>query len=71
MPPAIACEAAKSWLETVTFWMNGGNRSSRLHFDGGDFMMQQLDGSKEFLLVDPLHSAYLYNDHDSDYGDMK
>ena len=33
-----------------------------LHFDGGDFFSLQIDGTKEWHLVDPLHAVRLYAD---------
>ena len=42
--------------------MSNGGKKSKLHFDGGDFLLHQIDGQKEVNLVDPLESALLYND---------
>ena len=44
----------------VIFWMNSGNKRSRLHFDSHDALLTQLFGTKEIYLVSPEESHKLY-----------
>lgn len=46
--------------------MNAGQKTSALHFDSHDAMINQFDGEKEVLLIDPAESHKLYTDFPSE-----
>ena len=69
LPRMLRCEEMMPTLENLVVWWNAGGERSGLHFDGGDFFLTQVDGSKNAALVDPVESHLLYADHDDEnYG---
>lgn len=63
LPPMLrACAGTGRGVtvDELVIWLSRGGVRSKLHFDGGDFFLMQVDGTKEVTLVDPLHSLYLY-----------
>ena len=54
-PSALSLKSIKA----VNLWMGGPTRSG-LHFDFGDNMFGQVYGSKQFILIAPKHSRFLY-----------
>lgn len=61
--PLLCTRALSGELENIVLWFSDGGRSSRLHHDGCDALLTQLDGQKTITLVDPVDSPYLYADH--------
>ena len=50
-------------LERVVFWLNAGEKFSKLHFDAHDALLTQIaDGPKEVIMVSPFDSHKLYAD---------
>lgn len=70
LPPMLQCSQLIGSIENVVLWLNSGGQRSRLHYDGGNFLLAQLDGRKHFLLVDPAESHFLYSDFPRSPNDM-
>jgi len=68
LPLSLRCTEALDRFENLVVWFSDGGQRSKLHFDGGDFLLTQIDGQKEVTMVDPLDSLYLYADHAMRYG---
>lgn len=67
LPEPLRCQAildsiARNTIENVVLWLSNGNQVSRLHHDGGDFLLVQLDGQKRVTLVNPTDSHRIYSD---------
>lgn len=60
LPPMLRCDQAHVYAENFIMWYSNGGTSSRVHYDEGDFLLTQIDGSKHVTLVDPLDSLALY-----------
>ena len=68
-PPMVRCDALMRAIENLVVWLSAGGGSSKLHYDGGDFLIHQLEGRKRVTLVDPVDSPMLYADHVELYGE--
>eukprot|EP00465_Bigelowiella_longifila_P000951 CAMPEP_0185280028 /NCGR_PEP_ID=MMETSP1359-20130426/65049_1 /TAXON_ID=552665 /ORGANISM="Bigelowiella longifila, Strain CCMP242" /LENGTH=431 /DNA_ID=CAMNT_0027875107 /DNA_START=86 /DNA_END=1381 /DNA_ORIENTATION=- len=62
LPEMLHCFSITSRLENLVMWLNAGQQQSRLHYDGGDFLLTQISGKKHFMLISPKESHLLYTD---------
>jgi len=67
LPRVFACAPLLTRGQLITeihLRMTGGHGDHNgLHFDGGDFFSIQVDGTKRWTMVDPIHALSLYVDH--------
>ena len=65
-PPPLLGNVNAMLYHELTFWLNNGGHQSRLHVDGHDALFLQVEGRKEFVMVDPMDSHKLYMDFPRD-----
>ncbi len=65
LPPPLQCTRSVRQMKVAYLWYSSGWTESALHYDAQDNVHWMVEGSKEILLVDPIHSREVYHDfHD-------
>lgn len=68
LAPFMQCPEIADRITHINMWMSSGGTSSSQHFDTQDNIFVQVDGDKEVIIFDPLHSREAYIDYHNKYG---
>ncbi len=67
-PSSMRCLRTLRQIDEVHMWFSSGGTESSQHFDTHDNILFMIDGTKEVLLTDPIHSFGLYMDYHDKFG---
>eukprot|EP00466_Bigelowiella_natans_P015111 jgi/Bigna1/126416/aug1.2_g1124 len=68
IPRPMLCERTLRQIDDFHMWFSSGATESSQHFDTHDNLLGMIDGSKQVLMTDPIHSLGLYMDYHDKFG---